>query len=139
VRPLPWKTSLEPDPEATYLAMASSLPLRRFAATPRFFTHVQAIRRQLSAATGLVGYALWAKPLSKRYWTLSVWTDEEALARFMRTSPHVDVMRRLRPGMSRTRFVQWPVEGSNVPITWSEALRRLEAAAGQEDKTDAAG
>jgi hypothetical protein len=128
MRPLPWKTSLEPDPEATYLAMASSLPLRRLAATPRFLTFVQTIRRQLADAPGLVGYALWAKPLAKRYWTLSVWTGDDALASFMRTPPHIDVMRRLRPEMNPTRFVQWPVKGSDLPIAWSEAVRRLEAA-----------
>src|SRR5262245_10002174 len=126
---LPWRTLHQPDPDADYLVMASSLPLKRLRTTYRFFRFTRAIRRQLAHAEGLVGYTLWAKPLAKRYWTLSVWTDEAALETFMRTAPHAEIMERLRPDMDPTTFVQWWVKGSEACVTWSDALSRLGRAA----------
>lgn len=114
--------------------MASSLPLKRFGATLRFFRFVQAIRRQLVEAQGLIGYSLWAKPLAKRYWTLSAWQDEAALMRFMREQPHARIMARLHPDMGPTQFVRWTVKGSETPVSWDEALRRLRAASVRPDR-----
>lgn len=125
---LPWKEFAKAHEDAEYLVMASFLPLRRFGATLRFFRFVQAIRRQLATAEGLIGYSLWAKPIAKRYWTLSVWRDEAALMTFMRTQPHGAIMARLHPDMDPTIFVRWTVKGSETRVSWDEALRRLEEA-----------
>ena len=112
-------------PEQKYLVMASFLPLKSLATTVRFMRHVMAIRKQLRTAEGLIGYTLWAKPMSKRYWTLSVWESGEALQRFMATQPHAHVMKDLRPRMNPTKFVQWNVPGSAAHPTWDEALAHL--------------
>jgi heme-degrading monooxygenase HmoA len=124
---LPWKSISPAADDSDYVVMASSLPLRRFGATVRFFRFVRAVRRQLSGAEGLIGYSLWAKPIAKQYWTLSVWKDEPALTAFMRASPHREIMAKLRPDMKTTRFVRWTVKGSETPVQWDEALRRLDS------------
>lgn len=69
---LPWTARAEMEPGSDYLVMASHLPLKRISATVRFFRGVAAVRRQLAAADGLVGYTLRARPLARDYWTLSV-------------------------------------------------------------------
>ena len=123
---LPWTASETATvPDQKYLVMASFLPLKSLATTVRFMRHVMAIRKQLRTAEGLIGYTLWAKPMSKRYWTLSVWESEEALHRFMATQPHAHVMKDLRPRMNPTKFVQWNVPGSAAHPTWDEALAHL--------------
>lgn len=61
---LPWTTRAAMQPGSGYLVMASHLPLRRISSTVRFFRGVSAVRKQLGAADGLVGYTLRAKPLS---------------------------------------------------------------------------
>ena len=123
---LPWTASeTAAVPDQKYLVMASFLPLKSLATTVRFMRHVMAIRKQLRTAEGLIGYTLWAKPMSKRYWTLSVWESEEALHRFMATQPHAHVMKDLRPHMNPTKFVQWNVPGSAAHPTWDEALAHL--------------
>jgi heme-degrading monooxygenase HmoA len=124
---LPWKEFTKADDDAEYLVMASFLPLARFGATVRFFRFVRAVRRQLATAEGLVGYSLWAKPIAKRYWTLSVWRDEAALMTFMRTQPHSSVMARLRADMDPTKFVRWTVKGAETRVSWDEALRHLDS------------
>jgi heme-degrading monooxygenase HmoA len=126
---LPWRTLAQANPDADYLVMASSLRLKRLRTTLRFFRCTRAVRRQLARAEGLVGYTLWAKPLAKHYWTLSVWTDEDALTAFMRAAPHAEIMERLHPDMGPTAFVRWSVKGSEACVTWNDALSRLAGAA----------
>jgi heme-degrading monooxygenase HmoA len=127
VPPLPWQRMREPKPDEELTALASHLPLKRLLRTPRFFRHVQAVRKQLRTAPGLVGYSLLARPLQKEYWTLSVWNDEAALMAFVQAQPHAGVMRALRPEMGATKFVRWPLTGVDTPPTWDDALRRLNA------------
>lgn len=115
---LPWTTRAEMEPGSGYLVMASHLPLRRISSTVRFFRGVSAVRKQLAAADGLVGYTLRARPLARDYWTLSVWTDEAALGEFMRTPPHVQFMTSLKPFMGPTKFVTWRISGPMAVRAW---------------------
>ena len=124
---LPWTSSRTAEPDREYLVLASALPLRRFRTTPRFMLLVMQVRRQLAGAPGLVGYSLDARPLARRYWTLSVWEDQDALARFVAANPHATAMTRLRPHMGTTRFTTWQLPGSSLPPRWSDARARLDA------------
>lgn len=115
------------EPGQSYLVMASHLPLNRISATGRFFRAVFAIRKQLRTSDGLIGYTLRARPLRREYWTLSVWTDQQALRGFMRTSPHVQLMSSLKPIMGTTKFVQWEISASDGRPNWESALEHLAA------------
>jgi quinol monooxygenase YgiN len=115
-------------PGRQYLVMASHLPLHRLSSTVRFFRAVSAVRKQLATARGLVDYTLRAKPLSRRYWTLSVWEDEAALQEFLRQRPHADVMSSLRPLMDPTTFVRWTITLADGRPTWPQAMDRLGSA-----------
>jgi hypothetical protein len=127
---LPWTSIGTADPDRDYLVLASALPLRRSWATPRFLWMVLQVRRQLAGTPGLVGYSLDARPLTRRYWTLSVWEDRDALAGFVAASPHSEVMTRLRAHMGQTRFTTWQIKGSTLPPRWPDARARLDAEAG---------
>lgn len=122
---LPWTARGEMQPDHTYVVMASHLPLTRITSTVRFFRAVAAIRRQLAGADGLVGYTLRASPLSRDYWTLSVWSDQAALQAFMRTAPHVRLMGSLKPDMGPTKFVQWQITAADGRPNWADAMERL--------------
>jgi quinol monooxygenase YgiN len=122
---VPWTAAQEMQPEREYLVMAYHLPLRSIRSTVRFFRAVAVIRKQLRSADGLIGYTLRAKPLTRDYWTLSVWNGRAALDQFMRTPPHLGVMSSLKPFMGPTRFIQWQITVADGRPTWSEALQRL--------------
>jgi hypothetical protein len=49
-----------------YLALISYLPIKHFRAVPKFFRFTLEIQRQLRNASGLIGYALEARPFSKK-------------------------------------------------------------------------
>ena len=81
--------------------------------------------RQLEGTSGLVGFSLLAQPMRKTFWTLSAWTDKDALDAFVRTMPHLAVMKRLRTHMGPTSFTTWMAPGSALPIAWDDAMERL--------------
>jgi hypothetical protein len=120
----------EPDANATYVVMASRLPLRRYRRIPSFIRATLRIRRQLATAEGLVGYSLNAKLLSKTFWTLSAWRNQEALDRFARADPHRSLIAAIRPHMNRTTFVTWTSTGSDVPVKWETAREHVDREAG---------
>ena len=122
---MPWSGHAEMESGVEYLVMASYLPLKRLASTPRLFRGVSAIRRQLASAEGLVGYTLRAKPLAGNYWTLSVWKDQAALQRFVSAPPHAEIMSSLRPIMGATKFVTWMTTGAEGRPEWPAAIERL--------------
>ena len=96
-----------------------------------FSRHVRAIRRQLAETPGLIGYSLRAKLFRHRFWTLTVWEDDTALTAFVGHEPHRTTMGGLGPHMDTTAFVRWDVMGSDVPLSWDEAMRRSAAESGR--------
>jgi quinol monooxygenase YgiN len=92
---------------------------------PPFFLYTAQVMKQLASAQGVLGYSLFARPLRKQFWTLSAWENAEALQAFVQHPPHVRIMEALTPHMDKTKFVRWTVKGSQLPLRWDEALRRL--------------
>jgi len=119
---LPWRQSRPPDPGAQYLALLTYLPLKRFRTLPAFIRFILAVQGQLSGTAGLVAYTLRARPVSRRFWTLSVWDDEAALRQFVVAQPHRDIMRKLRDRMGATSFTRWQVRGYDLPLSWEDAV-----------------
>jgi hypothetical protein len=126
--PSKWKSFAPFDPGREYLAQLSYLPLNSYRALPRFFRYTSQIEQQLAGSRGLLGYSLQAQLLSKRFWTLSVWEDEQALMEFVYRLPHSEVMKSLAPYMAQTKFAQWKTTGSALPPLWADAKRRMAAA-----------
>lgn len=124
----PWKALREAEPGREYLVFLSFLPLRRFRDFPAFARHDIRITRQMQTAPGLVGYSKLGRPWVKRFWTLSAWEDEAALAGFVHAGSHVRTMAELPPRMGPTRFVRWTLPRAALPPTWDDALRRWAAA-----------
>jgi hypothetical protein len=121
----PWRTFGSPDPNGDFLALLSYLPLKSFWRVPQFLVYTVQVTRQLAAAQGLFGYSTLARPLSKRFWTLSAWENEAALRAFVQHPPHVRLMTALTPHMAETKFLRWMVKGSQLPLRWDDALRRF--------------
>lgn len=120
-----WRWYAEPDPDKRYLAMATVIELKSLWSLPRFEWHTRRIHSQLASTPGLLGFSFKGKfPLL--YWTLSAWEDGKALQRFVKNGPHDTVMTALPSGMKVFRHVHWKVAGTEVPLSWTEGLRRLD-------------
>ncbi len=120
----PWRSIRPADPSREYRVLLSFLPLKRLWRVPSFLIQTIRITRQLERSSGLIGYSLNARPLTARFWTLSVWENEAALQAFVHAMPHMETMGALIPHMGPTRFVRWTVLGAHLPVRWDEALKR---------------
>jgi|SRR5215472_11239344 len=121
----PWRTFGAPNPAVEFTALLSYLPLKSYWRVLPFFLNSAKVVRQLASAQGLVGYSFLAHPLSREFWTLSAWKNEDALRSFVQHPPHVRIMTAMTPHMGETKFVRWMVKGSQLPLNWEEALRRF--------------
>jgi quinol monooxygenase YgiN len=124
----PWKALAPTDSHLEYLALLSYLPLKTHWAIFRFLRFTLQIQKQLRDTPGVLGYSLRAKPMSRNFWTLSVWEDEKALREFVVKLPHGDAMKALTPRMGPTAFTRWKVPGSAIPLRWEEAMQRSQGA-----------
>ncbi len=120
----PWIKFVTPDTSREYLALLSYLPLKKFRAIPIFLRYLFQIQKQLRTTPGVIGYSLRAKPLSRNFWTLSAWADEETLMDFVAKIPHGQAMKAMMPHTGPTRFTKWKVLGSALPLRWEEAMER---------------
>jgi heme-degrading monooxygenase HmoA len=124
---IPWRNLSPVASGREYLVMASRLPLKSHLRIPKFMRLTLVVARQLQHTPGLIGYGLLARPVAKTFWTLSAWDGREALAAFTRTMPHVQVMKDLQAHMmSTTKFTQWTVPGSSLPVSWADAFAHLD-------------
>jgi hypothetical protein len=122
---IPWKTLAAIEKEREYLALLSYLPLKRYSKIPAFMRFAMEINRQLSATPGAIGYSMRAKLFTRRFWTLSVWESSAALMDFVAKAPHSESIKAMAPFMGKTKFAQWKVLGSGIPLNWDEAIRRM--------------
>jgi hypothetical protein len=120
-----WKDLRSLEPDTDYLVLASSIPPKSMRSTFALFTGARAVRKQLAGTDGVIGFSLLAEPFAKRYATLSVWRDEDALCAFAKAPPHDQLMVELAPAMDGPKFVRWTIRGVDGVPTWDEALRRL--------------
>ena len=121
----PWKAVEPIEPDGTYLVLTSSIPPKSVASTWKLFRGSRAVRRQLLATDGVVGFSMLAEPVRKHYATLSVWRDEAALDAFAASHPHDRLMAELAPAMGTTKFVRWTISGADGRPSWDDALTRL--------------
>src|SRR5713226_8373678 len=120
----PWIKFATPDTSREYFALISLLPLKKFRAIPIFLRYLFQIQKQLRATPGVIGYSLRAKVLSRNFWTLSAWADEETLMDFVAKIPHAQAMKAMEPHMGPTKFTKWKVLGTALPLRWEEAMER---------------
>jgi quinol monooxygenase YgiN len=120
----PWITFRKADANREYLALVSYLPLNKYRAVPSFLRFSFQIQKQLRATPGVVGYSLRAKLITRNFWTLSAWEDQQALIDFVSKVPHGEAMKAMAPHMGQPTFTQWKVVGSALPLRWDEAIQR---------------
>jgi len=86
---------------------------------------------QALRSPGNLGVSMKVNPFTG-FWSLSAWTDRQAIAAYTRTDPHGSAMDRLRHRMEEFARASWTVSTTDVPATlgstemvWSQAEQRL--------------
>lgn len=120
----PWKSLAPVEPGREYVVLLSYLPLKNYFRLPMFFRYSVKINAQLRETPGAIGYAMRARLLSLRFWTLSVWDNDKALMEFVAKVPHGEAMQKIAPYMHKTNFWRWKLPSAEVPPRWGDAMRR---------------
>ncbi|MFB6843759.1 DUF3291 domain-containing protein [Streptomyces sp. NPDC056373] len=122
---LPWTVPNTPPRDTEVHVFASRFETRTLWGALRFFAGTPAVWRQVRRSPGVYGATLMAKPLKRTFWTLSAWESKEALHAFVRAGAHGSASRGLAPQMKDSAFTTWQASSEDLPLFWSEALRRL--------------
>ena len=123
---LPWTTGpFRPDDNKTLHVLASMLPLRRYGDIVRFLRWTGKIRKQLVSADGCAGYSLDARLLRKTFYTLSAWSDAEAMNRFVRSGQHAAMLADMAGRLGQATFVESSAKSSALPLDWASAKQRI--------------
>jgi hypothetical protein len=69
---------------APAVVQVSRLELQHLRDVPGFIITAMRLRRDVLRADGALGVSLIAQPLRRTFWTLSAWTDSEAIEGFNR-------------------------------------------------------
>ena len=118
---LPWTaTDVGNGPGVVYL---THLHLRRLRDVPAFMRDSGAIRAQVMASPGARSMSMRARPLARRFTTVSWWDDEPAARAFVRADPHRAAMKRWRAEMVSFTNRTFPGTPGTVP-TISSAVAR---------------
>jgi quinol monooxygenase YgiN len=123
---LPWTTGpFQPDDNKALHVLASMLPLRRYGDIVRFLRWTGKIRKQLVSADGCAGYSLDARLLRKTFYTLSAWSDAEAMNRFVRSGQHAAMLADMAGRLGQATFVESSAKSSALPLDWASAKQRI--------------
>lgn len=122
------KTALTPGPEAStdgpVVVSLTKFTARRFRDLPAIARDGLALTRGWWAMPGAIGVILYFDPARRQGGSLSVWTSETHLRRFVALPRHVEIMRHYRERMS-IRSAMWQAEQFNVQEAWAESHARL--------------
>ncbi|MFJ9695546.1 DUF3291 domain-containing protein [Kitasatospora sp. NPDC101183] len=132
---LPWITPNPAAPGTEAVVMASRFEVRSLADVPRFLAKSLVVWRQLRTTPGVVGASLVARPLKRTFYTLSAWESREALNAFAAAEPHRGVMTGLRRTTRESTFTFWRTPVEQLPVTWPEAYRRIDAERTRNQRT----
>jgi heme-degrading monooxygenase HmoA len=129
---LPWTPAEQPEPGAEAVVLGSQLQLRSYRHIVGFMRAAMQVRKQVHGSPGAYGVSLIAQPMRKTFWTLSAWSDQDALDEFVRTSPHTEVMAKFHDRLTDASFTTWKRDASELPKAnstamelWQEAKDRL--------------
>jgi len=110
---------------ASYLVIATYLPLKGYWKILPFIGLSGKVESQLRASKGIVRYALRTDLPHKCFWTLSVWVDQDDMALFSRSEPHRTAMKKFYEwGTDEAGIAEWSF--SDDKIDWKEAEKKLE-------------
>lgn len=81
----------------------------------------------LPSNDGYIGHSVRARVLGNEVWTMTIWRDEASLDAFVSSPTHRAAMRKGLPPVIRAKFLRFEHPTSEVPPTWDDMLKRLEA------------
>ena len=97
----------------------------------KFWYHVRKVEDSLETLPGFVGYSKRTRLFGNQAWTMTVWTDEESLDRFVQSEVHQTAIRESMEAIELASFARVALKREEIPISWEDALAILDAQNGR--------
>jgi quinol monooxygenase YgiN len=81
--------------------------------------------KSMPSHEGMLGFSARREIFGEQAWTLSVWRNNEAVNKFVRSAVHFEAMKKSQPAIVTTEFKRLTVKASELPRNWSDALATL--------------
>lgn len=105
------------------LVSVTRLRVRRWWFLPSFALHTWQVTRQVQRSAGFVAGAFALEP-PFCFWTLTVWTDEQAMRAFRNNGAHMKAMPRLLNWCDEASYAHWRQDDASTPAP-EAAFERL--------------
>ncbi|MCJ2009387.1 DUF3291 domain-containing protein [Methylobacterium sp. J-092] len=99
------------------------LRIRSWRFMPPFVVDTLRSLSQTKAAPGFIGGSLLADR-KRTFWTLTLWTDQSDMRRYMISGAHRKAMPKLLGWCDEASVAHWTQEAEDIP-TWDEAAERM--------------
>jgi hypothetical protein len=119
-----WTPGPEKDAEGPFLISLTDYTAHRWRDVPGVALSGLRLSRVWPTMRGAVGLWLWADLPRRRSGSVSIWTNEEALHRFVRWPVHLAIVRKYRP-RGTLHASSWEAERFVKRDVLREARRRL--------------
>lgn len=86
----------------------------------------EALGDELVEIDGAVGVMTYAQPGRRHVGSISIWTDDKGLGKFIRLPYHVEIMNKYRPRGLPIRSAKWWADDFRISEALSESLRMLD-------------
>jgi hypothetical protein len=114
----PWKRGSAADWTGTLLVSYTEFTWKTPFDVPGIYLAAERLRRECAGLDGAVGVSLHWQPLRGRGGSVSAWTDEAALRRFVSLPFHLEVVRRYRD-RGALRATTWEVDSLDVSAAFA--------------------
>lgn len=105
----PWKRGPASESSGPLLVSYTEFTWETSLDIPRIYLAAERLRRECVSLDGAVGVAVYWQPLRGRGGSMSAWTDESALRRFVSLPFHLEIMRRYR-NRGSLRVTDWQAD-----------------------------
>ncbi|MEM0896102.1 MAG: antibiotic biosynthesis monooxygenase [Verrucomicrobiota bacterium] len=93
-----------------------------------FFQELTRVLDAIPESDGLIGYAVRKELLGGRVWTLSAWTNHEALNSFVRSESHREAVKAGGIPRSTVHSVTLEMSPDELPVSWKRVEQILKGA-----------
>jgi hypothetical protein len=124
MRTMPWKRGAAEKATGEVLVALTDFRVHRWRHVPGVWWNGLALRRGWPTQEGAVAQRFWTEPARRRSGSVSVWTSEDALRRFLRSARHRDLAQRYRD-RAHLETHKWRAESFDPEAIWADAMRRI--------------
>ena len=91
-------------------------------ARAEFDKQTRRVMDSMASHPGLLGYSARRQLFGNQAWTMSIWVDDAARARFVRSEVHLEAIARSMPAIFTVESKRLMVQCKELPVDWTNAL-----------------